>query len=48
MIGESTITVDSDSYITIKGKHFKGTAGLWELLTPENIKHEKITSDHLI
>ena len=40
MIGESQLTVDSDSDITIKGKRFRGTQGLWELLTRRKIQRE--------
>ena len=47
MIGDSTLTVDSDRDVTIKGKHLKGRAGQWELLTRKNVKHEKITADEL-
>ena len=47
MIGDSTLTVDSDSDITIKGKHFRGTGGLWEPLTRKNVNYEIITSNEL-
>ena len=29
MIGDSIISVDRESNLTIKGKHFKGSRGLW-------------------
>jgi len=32
-IGDSTVLVDPDSDITIKGREFRGTTRLWELLT---------------
>ena len=32
-IGNSTVTIDEDSNIYLKDKQFKGTEGLWELLT---------------
>jgi hypothetical protein len=37
MIGDSTITFDSKSDITIRHKAFKGTKGLWELLTRKKV-----------
>ena len=46
-IGESTVLVDPDSDITIKGREFKGTTGLWELLTRKNVDRKKITTDDL-
>ena len=33
MIGDSIISVDRESNLTIKGKHYKGTRCLWELST---------------
>ena len=47
MISNSTLTVDSDRDIRIKGKHFNGKPGLWELLTRKNVKHEQITTNNL-
>jgi hypothetical protein len=44
MIGDSALSVDRDSDIWIKGRRFKGTRGLWELLTRKNVKREIITS----
>jgi hypothetical protein len=32
-IGNSTVTIDEDCNIYLKDKHFKGTGGLWEILT---------------
>jgi hypothetical protein len=32
-IGNATITIDKENNLTIKGKQFKGTRGLWEILT---------------
>ena len=37
MIGNSAVSVDETSDITINGKRFKGTKGLWELLTRRNV-----------
>ena len=47
MIGDSAIRVDTDSDITIKGQEFRGTKGLWELLTPEIVNQKFITTDDL-
>jgi hypothetical protein len=34
MIGDSKVIFTEDSDLTIKDRHFEGTPGLWELLTP--------------
>ena len=47
MIGDSQLTVDEDSDITIKGKDFRGTQGLWELMTRRNVQWDIITTDDL-
>jgi hypothetical protein len=47
MIGDSALSVDSDSDIWIKGRRFKGTRGLWELLSRKNVKRETITAADL-
>jgi hypothetical protein len=47
IIGDSPLTVDSDSDVTIKGKHFSGTQGLWELLTRRKVQWDIITTDDL-
>jgi len=44
-IGDSTVLVDTDSDITIRGKEFRGTTGLWELLTRKSVDRRKITTD---
>ena len=44
MIGDSQRTVDEDSDITIKGKDFRGTQGLWELLTRRNVQWDITTT----
>jgi hypothetical protein len=31
MIGDSKVVITEDSDLTIKGRHFEGTQGLWEL-----------------
>jgi len=47
MIGDSAILVDTDSDITIKGQEFRGTKGLWKLLTRKNVNRKHITTDDL-
>jgi len=47
MIGDSAILVDTDSDITIKGQEFRGTKGLWDLLTRKNVNRKHITTDDL-
>ena len=47
MIGDSPLTVDNDSDVTIKGKCFRGTQGLWELLTCRKVQLDIITTDDL-
>jgi len=46
-LGDSTLLVDTDSDITIKGKVFRGTTGLWELLTRKTVDRRNITTDDL-
>jgi len=41
-IGDSTVSVDSLGDITIKGKQYRGTEGLWELLTRNKVERDKI------
>jgi len=45
MIGDSPIVVDTDGDITIKERVFKGSKGLWVLLTRKNENTEFITKD---
>ena len=47
MIGNSDIRVDETGDITINGKRFRGTKGLWELLTCKNIHRDVITTSDL-
>jgi len=47
MIGDSTVLVDTDSDVTIKGQEFRGTKGLLELLTRKNANGKLITTDDL-
>jgi hypothetical protein len=44
MISNSNLSVDDASDITIKEKRFKGTRGLWELLTPKNFNTDANTT----
>jgi hypothetical protein len=46
-IGDSTVTVDTNSNIHIKGRQYEGTEGLLELLTLKNVKRDRITTDDL-
>ena len=47
MIGDTQVSEDKDSDITVKGKHFKGTQGLWQLLTRRKVQRDKLTTDDL-
>ena len=47
MIGDSIIRVDRESNLTIKGKHYKGTRGLWELLALKDVNTDVITEIEL-
>jgi hypothetical protein len=43
----SPVLVDEDGDITIKENEFRGSEGLWELLTRKNVNKEHMTSDDL-
>jgi hypothetical protein len=47
VIGDSNVSVDNDGDMYIKGQHFKGTSGLWELLTRKRINKENVTTKDL-
>ena len=47
MIGDSVLTIEDTSDITINGRHFKGTRGQWELLTRKNFSRGVVTADDL-
>ena len=47
MIGDVPITVHAKGDLSIGGKRFKGTRGLWELLTRKNVNSEVITKSDL-
>jgi hypothetical protein len=42
------VQVDTDSNIHVKGKEYRGTAGLLELLTRKNVIHDKVTTNDLM
>jgi hypothetical protein len=45
MIGDTDITIDAASNIYVKDRRFRGTKGLWELLTQKKPDLDAITSD---
>jgi len=47
MISDSPVFVDPDDNITIKGTAFRGTEGLWELLTHKNVNTQLIGLEDL-
>jgi hypothetical protein len=46
-IGNSDVTVDANSDVCIKNKHFIGTPGLWELLTRKCVNKKLVNKDDL-
>ena len=46
-IGNSYTTVDTNSDPYIRNKHFKGTRGLWEVLTRKNVNTKLVSEDGL-
>jgi hypothetical protein len=44
-IGDSAVTIDTNSDIYVKRKRFAGTEGLWELLTKKKPNVDIVTSD---
>jgi hypothetical protein len=46
-IGDSSVVVDTDGDITIKGKELRGSEGLWELVTCKKLNKQHATSDDL-
>jgi len=46
-IGNSPVLVDQDGDITIKENEFRGSEGLWNLLTRMNMNKEHVTADEL-
>jgi hypothetical protein len=47
MIGDSILTFDDTSDISKNGRHFKGTRGLWKLLTRKNVITGVVKADDL-
>jgi hypothetical protein len=47
VIGDSKVIINEDSDLTIKGRHFEGTQGLWELLTRNAADSKVITEGDL-
>ena len=47
MIGNSDVIADEKGDITIAEKRFRGTKGLWELLTRKNVNSDVITKRNL-
>ena len=47
MIGNAAVTADEMGDISIGGTRFKGTRGLWELLTRKNVNSHMITKSDL-
>ena len=47
MIGDSPVVIDTDDNITFKGRVFRGTLGLWELLRRKNVNAQLIGKDDL-
>jgi len=46
-IGNSDVTVDKYSDFHIRNKHFKGTRGLWELLTRKKVNKDLVSANDL-
>jgi len=47
LIGDSVLTVDDTTDISMYVRHFKGTRGLWELLTRKNVTRGVVKADDL-
>jgi len=47
MLGDSPVVVDTSVDITTKDRVFKGSKGLWEMLTRKNVNTVVITKDVL-
>ena len=43
---DSILTVGNTTDISIKGRHFNGTRGLWELLTYKNVTRGVVTAEN--
>ena len=47
MICDSPVFIDRDDKFTIKLKSFRGSEGLWELLTRKNVNKEGVNKTDL-
>ena len=47
MIGSAAVVANEKDDITIGGKRFSGTKGLWELLTRKNLNSDVITNSDI-
>jgi hypothetical protein len=47
MTGNAPLTVDCDSNITIYGKEYTGTRGLWEGLARKSVNKEIVTTQDM-
>jgi len=47
MIGDSPVFIDPDHNVTIKGRVFRGTEGLWEILKRKNVNTQLINKEDL-
>ena len=47
MMGDSTLSIDDMSEISINGRHFKWTRVLWELLIRKNVNRGFVITDEL-
>jgi hypothetical protein len=46
-IGNSNVSVDNSSNLTIRGKQFEWTADLWKLLTRKTVDYNSIDKNDL-
>ena len=46
-IGNAEVVIDQDSNVFVKGKSYRGTRGLFELLTRKKVDHSFITRSDL-
>ena len=46
-MGNSDVTVETNGDLYIRDKHFKGTRGLWELLTRKRVDTKLVSEDDL-
>jgi len=47
MFGYSPVFIDREVNLTIKGTEFRGTEGLWELLTRKNVNKQLLGKEDL-